>query len=463
MIFWKKFACLLFFAAFLSIIINCGAFTPQQADIKLNLQQKFQTITGWEATAQAGEFYSAAFENYKEKLFDEAVNDLGINRLRIEVKSGNENPVDYFQQLKTGQITEEQFNDKRYEAINDNDDPFVINPKGFQFSQLDSTIEQVVLPIKRLLAQRGETLYLNLNFVDFGKNRGDSNIRHDANPEEYAEFILASYQHLQNKYGFVPDAIEVILEPDTNTDWTATDIGLAIVATAKRLQAHKFKPAFIAPSTTNAANTPIFIDEIAKVPDAMQYIAEFSYHRYSGASEEVLREITNRATKYGKNTAMLEWIGADYNALHEDLKIGNNSAWQQFTLAFPNEPDNGAQYYQLNTTNTKNPIITIGSRTKFLRQYFRYIRTGAQRIGAESTNANLDPLAFINANGKYVLVVKSKVSGTVSVQGLPAGIYGISYTTSNQSDVTVQDVVILTGETLSANIPSLGVLTIYAK
>lgn len=444
-------------------LIGCGAAVPEQAVIKLNPQKKFQTMTGWEATAQAAESYSTAFDIYKNKLFSDAVNDLGINRLRLEIRSGAENSVDYFSLWRAGKITESDYNRKRFEVINDNDDAFVINPKGFQFSEIDSTIEKVVLPMRELLKQRGESLYVNLNLVDFSDDRGNSNIRHNHKPEEYAELMLAAYQHIQSKYGFVPDAIEVILEPDNNTGWTAKQIGEVIVATAKRFREHNFKPAFIVPGTTNTANAPEFIDGIAAVPGAMQYITEFSYHRYCCASEYVLEEIAVRARNYNKQTSMLEWIGADYQTLHEDLKIGQNSAWQQFTLAFNKVPDNGAQYYVINDENPSKPVVTLGSRTRYLRQYFRYIRAGAQRIGAETNRVSFDPLAFINKNGNYVVVVKADAPGTVSVQNLPAGTYGISYTTAKETDVNAPDVTIKDGETLNAAIPSVGVLTVYAK
>lgn len=459
----KKISFSLILSAILLIVVNCGEVSPQEAAIKIDQAQKFQTITGWEATAQSGEQSSPAFNIYKDKLFAEAVNDLGINRLRLEIRSGAENPNNYFARWQAGQITEKDFGSKRYEVINDNDDPFVFEPKGFQFAEFDSTIEKVVLPVKKLLAARGETLFINLNYVDFGHARGSSNIRHHNNPEEYAELILAAYQHIQSKYGFVPDAVEVILEPDNETGWTGTDIGKAIVATANRLQKNNFKPAFIVPATKDMDKAPVFIDEIAKIPGAMQFVTEFSYHRYGGVSAQALEQIAARAAKYNKQTAMLEWIEADYQTLHEDLKIGRNSAWQQFTLGFPNEPDNGAQYFLIDDKNNAAPKVTIGSRTKFLRQYFRYIRAGAQRIGAETTNPNLDPLAFINSNGKYVVVIKAETPGTVSLLGLPTGNYSISYTTKSQTDVNNPDVAVTTGETFKTNIPSSGVLTIFQK
>ena len=266
--FLRKIMLLFLVFSILCFMTNCGETVPQEVVIKLRPEQKFQIITGWEATSQSGQNNSPAFEKYKDKLFDDAVNNLGINRLRLEMKSGTENSKDWFSVFKAGQISEGELNQHRYETINDNDNPFVINPDGFQFSQLDSSIENVILPVKKLLEQRNEKLFVNLNMVDFDKNRGNANFLLKDNPEEYAEFILAVYQHIQSKYGFVPDTVEVVLEPDNHTGWTATNIGQAIVATAKRLREHNFKPAFIAPSTTNAANAPIYIDEIAAVADA---------------------------------------------------------------------------------------------------------------------------------------------------------------------------------------------------
>lgn len=436
----------------------CGEAVPQAATIKINPQQKFQTITGWEATADLTGHFSPAFKYYKEKLLDAAANDLGINRIRLEVRSGIENPVDYFAQWRAGQITENEFEEKRYESVNDNSDPDQINADGFKWSQVDDVIESVVLPLRERLRQRGEKLWINVNYVDFHSPTGI----HRKNPREYAEFILATYLHIQSKYRFIPDSWEVILEPD-NANWSAVETADAIKAAGDLLKAHGFTAAFVAPSTTNAANAPIFIDQIAETPGAMQYVSEFSYHRYCCASEEILQAIAARAARYGKQTAMLEWIGADYKTLHEDLKIGRNSAWQQYTLAYSNQPDNGAQYYVLADNPPGTPTLKAGSRTSFLRQYFRYVRAGAQRVEAESANANFDPLAFINADGGYVLVVKANAPGTVSVEGFPAGTYCVGYTTANQSNTDEPQIRVRAGEILSASIPAAGVLTIFAR
>src|SRR5690242_16195355 len=79
------------------------------AVISLNPKITHQKMRGWEATAGAYVATSPVFSLFKDKLFDEAVNDLGINRVRLEIRSGAENPRDFWSELQNKQITDQQF------------------------------------------------------------------------------------------------------------------------------------------------------------------------------------------------------------------------------------------------------------------------------------------------------------------------------------------------------------------
>ncbi|MEQ1764374.1 MAG: FG-GAP-like repeat-containing protein [Pyrinomonadaceae bacterium] len=430
--------------------------------ITVNNSQTYQTMTGWETTDFSADEYSAGWNNYKNTLFDQAVNDLGLNRIRLEIKSGEENPVDYYAQWRAGQITENQYNANRYQIANDNNDPNSINPSGFKWTQLDSRIDNIVLPLRQRLQARGEQLHVNVCYVDFGS----STFEHKNTPAEYGEFVLATYQHMQARYGFVPDTWEVILEPDTTTAaWSALQVAQAIKAAGDRLVAAGYTPRFVSPSTTNGANTPIFFETIRLTPGALAYVDVIAYHRYCCVDQAKALQIAALGTLYNKKTAMLEWMGADHNTLHEDLKYGNNSSWQQFTLATLSSwgPDNGSAYYMINDTNPLSPTVTIGSRTKLLRQYFKYVRSGAVRVGASSGNASFDPVAFRNADGKFVVVVKATTGGNFAVQGLPAGTYGIFYTTGIAYNQSAAPQTITNGQAVSTSIPAAGVITIYGQ
>jgi hypothetical protein len=141
------------------------------------------------------------------------------------------------------------------------------------------------------------------------------------------------------------------------------------------------------------------------VPRVLEYLTDVAYHRYAGVSSETVAAIAARANQLGLRTAMLEHIESDYHDLHEDLRLGQNSAWQQFTLAYC-APDNGAQYYFFDEA-VASSTVTMGSRTRYFRQYFPFIRLNARRIGAVSGDNRLEPLAFRNADGKVAVVVKA--------------------------------------------------------
>jgi len=414
----------------------------------------YQTITGWEATAWVGEPSDAALPLYRDALYDALVNDIGINRVRLEVRSGVENQ-DNWTAYQNGTIAYETWRARRYATINDNADPHVIDWSGFHFSEMDGAIEQVVNPLRALLEARGEKLYININYVAFtGQITSGAYLHND--PEEYAEFVLATYLHIRDKYGWEPDAWEILLEPDNVSQWNGRLLGEAIVACAARLEENGFDAVFIAPSNTNMGNAVTYFDRMMDVPGVLPYLHEFCYHRYGGVSLQNLQSIANRARQYGLTTSMLEWWSDSntYRTLHEDLKVGNNSAWQQAVVR---------GFFDIDDSNPDNPNFSINAKTKFTRQYFKFVRPGAVRIGATSREEPFDPLAFINEDGRHVLVVKCDQGGAFSIGGLPAATYGIKYTTGSEYDVDLPDQTVESGQAVVATIPAVGVLTVYAK
>ena len=158
---------------------------------------------------------------------------------------------------------------------------------------------------------------------------------------------------------------------------------------------------------------------------------------------------------------MLEWIGADHDTLHQDLRVANVSAWQQYTLAYSGADDGGA-YFKVSSEES-DPTVTVGRRTRFLRQYFRYIRPGAVRIAASTTNADLDPVAFKNLDGRFAVVIKAASPGTAIVAGLPANRYSVSYATGQDSGTLLENSELAQGSQLTVAIPFAGIFTIYGE
>ena len=71
---------------------------------------------------------------------------------------------------------------------------------------------------------------------------------------------------IDSKYGWVPDAVEVILEPDVASGWNATQVGNCLVAAAKRLESNGYTPDFIAPSNASMSYGLDYFDTIIQVP-----------------------------------------------------------------------------------------------------------------------------------------------------------------------------------------------------
>jgi hypothetical protein len=435
------------------------------ATVTIDATVRFQVVEGWEAHAESAHEHPA-FPLFKDELFDRAVNELGINRVRLEVRSGAETRTDWYALWRGGQIDNATHRTKRFATVNDNDDPLSLDRTGFRFSHTDSLVKSVVLPLKQRLEAKGESLFINVNYVGFHRQITDGGDYHHDDPDEYAEFVLATHLHLRDEYGILPDAWEVILEPDNTDMWRGRQIGEAIIASAERLQSHGFTTPFIAPSNSNMGRAIDYFDDMIEVPGVRERLAEFSYHRYGGVSNANLQAIANRSTQNGVRSSMLEHIGSGHEDLHEDLVLGGVSAWQQFALAFQQTrplKDPGEVYYRVDVTDPANPEIVIGNRTRYLSQYFRYVRRGAVRIMAASKDDTFDPVAFVNPGGGYVVVIKADSGGELSIAGLPAGTYGVNYTTAQAYNVDGPEKSVSENGALEVGIPDSGVLSIYRQ
>lgn len=404
-------------------VITALWLTPSSAQpgiILINSNTAYQTMIGWEATDQAGQKeHRAKWLKYKDQVYDRAVNDLGINRVRLQVKATS---------------------------------------SGFDWAYFDQSLAEVVVPLRQRVEARGEKLWVNVCVVE-GALKDD--------PKLYGENVLATYKRMQSKYGFVPDSWEAGLEPD-HFGWgtQGSTMGHAIVAAGKLLAANGYpSKVFVAPSSSNIHHATAYFDEMIRdVPASANYLAEVSYHLYGGATAREREGMAFRALSRGLKVSQGEFIGATYEDLHQDLKVAQVSSWEQYTVCWvmSQTGDNGGQYYVADdVSNPTNPPIVIGSRTKFLRQYFKFIRRNAVRIGATSSYPGFDPLAFKNADGREVVVVKASSGGAFQIHGLSAGTYGIKYTTAKEYDVDEPAATISSRELLSASIPDAGVITIY--
>jgi hypothetical protein len=432
--------------------------------ITVNGAQQFQRMTGWEVLGGTGygECDRVAYSKYMPELIARAADELKLNRLKLPLRGGYEQTFDGFLQFQSGQITYQQYQPLQSIPANDNNDPFVINPAGFQWGHLDFGIEQTLLPLKQRLQALGDDLWFTLNF----NSTGAGAILYRDNPEEYAEFVLAAFQHMKQKYNLVPNSLEIANEPNLGV-WTAQHVAANLLAVKRRLNQAGFFPDFVGPSHSGALGAVHFFDSMIQIPGVAQALSEVSYHKYGGFQISYLQDIWQRASTHGLRTAMTEHIGSGYIQLHDDLTIANVSAWEQFSLAFcvSGAGGGGGLYFVVHNAlpGQTNPSVVTASTSTYLRQYFRYVYLNAVRVGASTSDQNFAPVAFRNPNGRYTVVVKALGAGSFTVGGLPAGTYGIEYTTATDYARSLPDVTINGSTAVSVSIPAAGALTVYAK
>lgn len=443
--------------------------------VTVNPGTSYQTFVGWDGTAQVGHEYnysppstatpsfpSTTFPNYKTDLLNKVM-DLGLNSVRLEMRYNDENSVGY--DIGGGST-----------AVNDNSDPNSLNSSGIFFNRIDNFMTAFGNDWKSALQAQGEDLNVYICFVDFRS----TGYQQESNSGEVAELIYATVDHFYNTYGYAPYAVEIILEPDRPNNavtWTASLLATTINEVRARLDANSNYQSikFIGPSLSTVSGNITWYSDIGTASStARDAIDIVSYHRYGTSDSDTnIGTLTTAAQSHGASLGMTEG-GADGSGaanhlqLYSDLNIGYNTLWQQFTIAVPNESDNGSQYFIVSSPYTS---VSLGERTKYLRQYMKFIRPGAVRKGVTNSNSNYVGTPFVNPNGKYVVPIWCKAAGsypqTITVSGLPAGTYGIKYTTGDGTsaptayDQNLTNQTITAGQNVSFSMPGQGVVTVY--
>ena len=451
------------FIAFLAICGATGTALAQDATITIDASKRFQIMSGWEVVARGWEYDKDGnrFDGdwfrdtaLHDTIMDALIDDAGINRVRIELRTGAENPVDYWSMFEKGEISYEEMKRHFYHKVQDNSDPRAADPGGFQFSFLDFQVEQVIKPMAERLEARGEKLYINLCVVDF-KSPSDqlSDISLADNPREYGELVAEAMKHLRARHDIVPDALEIMLEPENTERWRGPQLGQAAAAAIRRLGELDMQPEILLPSVANAPNAVQFYEEAIRVPGVARRTAAIAYHRYGSHKPEVMGGIRNAARRYGVRTEMLEFVNATLDDLFEDLTIAHASAFNIFSISSYVQADQEAEQ------------VGLWKGSRQMAQYFRYVRMGAQRIGAVTDNASFLGLAFENpAGGLYagrVLVIRTEEKGLVAIRGLVPDRYAISYTDDRATSAPLPGFDVVPGERVRLDLPGKAVVTIY--
>lgn len=436
--------------------------------ISIDRNRVGQTLSGWEVTPRFWEFdkannrYDPSWLSSRDAIVQKLVEDAGITRVRVELRSGVENPVDYWTPFVAGQISYTAGRDHWYEKINDNSNAAIANASGFQWASFDYYIENFVLPMRTRLAARNQTLSVNLCFVDFNWTALKGSLSHSGSPDEYAELMTLAAMRLRDKYGITPDALEIILEPDNGDGWSGQAIGRAIVAAKSRLAAAGFGPRFIAPSSSQAGATLGFLDGIGSVAGASQALNVVAYHRYDGASaDQSLSAIRQRATTLGAETAMLEYVDATVENFFKDMEFGGASAWQSYSAA---KTASSAASVGSGAILWRDPSGALALTPQFSRIALvqREIRPGARAYQVASLLGTDMSLDFQNPDGSEVIAIYSASGSTVEIAGAGHTAYNVTFAGSGGAAYTTAAVTANAAGLIYVTIPAGAVAVLHS-
>lgn len=423
-------------------------------------RERLQVMVGLEANAAIGEDEGecdlTAMAGYRDELARRAVEQLGLDRIRLEVRAGQENDVDYPALARRGELSYKVLQQGRwYTSKNDNDDPMVADPNGFQFSDLDLKIDMVVEPVRKALSRHGRALYVALNYVNFAKEAG----LHHESPEEYAEFMLVAVRHIEAKYGWVPDAIEVLLEPDIRRLWPKARFARMVKVLRERLQGEGYDFEYIGPSVTDMSNAVPYFDEVVAVagPGALD---ELTYHKYRNEADEHYGAIRDRIMRHGIRSGMTEMMKQTHLDMEKDLERGLVSTWTQLGLSYCGPPS-GGDYFYVDDSNPSEVKIFVTDNTRYLPQYHRTVFRDALRYRTQAKGRTA--FAFQNREGGWTAVIRTDDQDTFTVSGLPEGRYGVFYTTAAVLTEPAQDISTDGQGQLRVSIPAAGVVTLYQR
>ena len=342
-------------AALCALAAMLAASAWADVTITVDPNTQYQTIQGWGAIANGEDIP----QYLREQIVDTAVNDYGLTRLRLEPPGGN------------------SLVSPRWEWLNDNADPDVINWSAFNTSVWDQKITAWVLPFKQRVDANGDpfNLYVSPSFFD-GGSTGTAPAWLLNSPGEYAEFATSLLLYLKNTYGITADYYCILNEAGNNNTWSASVVGKMIKTLGPKLQALGLATKIQFPECVNADSTWSYIQTLQNDADVWPYVGLISYHLYGSNTHRP--DVYSFAQSKGLPTAMTEYMSETTQHLYEDLTLGGVSFWETYGY-------NGRGYNEISYNNDCTQITALTGEYWWLRQTMHYVATGCgtDRLHAE--------------------------------------------------------------------------------
>jgi hypothetical protein len=396
---------------------------------------RHQTILGWSATP----WNPRVTPELRDQVVDELVNELGLTRLRWGHPSGNRGNV------------------RNWEWENDDGDPFNINWSAFSTEAADAHISRWILPFKRRVEANGDPfeLWISPSFFDGGSSGSvPAWLLH--NPGEYAEYATSLLLYLKDKYGIEANHYVICNEAGNNNAFSPAVVGRMIKTLGPGLRALGLPTRIQFPDCVNAHASWRYIQTLKDDPEVWEYTNLITYHWYGKNNQDSMTNIRDFALLKGLPTGQTEYMSLTINHLYDDLTLGGVSYWSIYGMRRTIE-------FQPNNTSFRH-----GPQFWNFRQVMHYVRPGVVRVEAISHDPAVRALAFISDGGMTAVLINkalpeqpSPPDSTVIIKDLPPGEYGVCQTVRNRTYEGLGVQTVGDSGTLTVQIPSDAILTVY--
>ena len=294
------------------------------------------------------------------------------------------------------------------EKVNDNDDPFVTDLSAFDFAWLrnDGHVDYV----KDALDRGASNFFISpLQF--------EKEFITEENPEEYVEWAMTllnrwrsmglevPYYSILNEPSYPVEGEEGIRSPEYSRE--------VIKLLGARLRAQGFDTMIVVADDVNSGTARIRSEIILADEQARQYIAAIAFHLYGDytageLNDRKLSALCELAASYGLPLWMTEFSGIrdewQWGLLMHDLLVVYDVSAVDILFGAFGQQAGGSSYIRL---LSDGPTYLGPKPTKkyyYAGQYSRFVKPGAQRVGATSTDPAVRVSAYENVDGEYVIV-----------------------------------------------------------
>ncbi len=425
------------FVAGLAIVTGaCRSGAQPDATVTLDPSVQYQTIRGWSCNPH----YLGGSAEQREQLIEDAVNNLGITRLRWQQPNGNRSEM------------------RRWEWENDNGDPDDTDMSRLNVADADRFVRAYVLPFKQRVEANGDPfeLWLSPSFFDGGSTGSvPAFLLHS--PGEYAEYATSFMLYLKSKYGIDTNHYAICNEAGNHNAFKPAVVAEMTKVLGARMAALGLPTRGQFSDGINARVTWNYIQAAKDDLDVWKYVDVLSYHWYGKDNQDSMVKIHDFARQHGMDTAQTEFMNLRMDHLYDDLTIGGVSYWSIYGLGGPSPRQN---YY----LHRNGSSFSRGKQFWNFRQVMHYVRPGAVRIEAASSDPAIRALAFVHAGRTTVVLINTTPPHqyrTVALAGLPTGDYGVSQSVGTRPYTELGRRTVEADVSFAVDVPSNGVLTVY--